>query len=216
MEHNCPHCGAPLPERAVFCPHCARDLHPRKTPRVPRPLRQRAVLGLLAAAALCVAAAGAAYLLHRPYVPQKFDSGSAGAVYYTLDETAYQLTVAWPNNRCEPAPDIYQSGRESDVTRWPSRLYVNYADTGADGWDEFSQQVASVHMEVEQDPRGASDLIAEDPINRDEYSPDAAMVSVLEFTGSLNTPEIADVLHELSQTTGDFRVLGNFVSNLEE
>ena len=37
----------------------------------------------------------------------------------------------------------------------------------------------------------------------------------LEFTGSLNTPEIADVLHELSQTTGDFRVLGNFVSNLE-
>lgn len=38
----------------------------------------------------------------------------------------------------------------------------------------------------------------------------------LEFTGNLNTPEIADVLHELSQTTGDFRVLGNFVSNLEE
>lgn len=38
----------------------------------------------------------------------------------------------------------------------------------------------------------------------------------LEFTGSLNTPEIADVLHELSQTTGDFRVLGNFVGNLEE
>lgn len=38
----------------------------------------------------------------------------------------------------------------------------------------------------------------------------------LEFTGNLNTPDIADVLHELSQTTGDFRVLGNFVSNLEE
>lgn len=37
----------------------------------------------------------------------------------------------------------------------------------------------------------------------------------LEFTGNLNSPEIADVLHELSQTTGDFRVLGNFVSNLE-
>lgn len=37
----------------------------------------------------------------------------------------------------------------------------------------------------------------------------------LEFTGNLNTPDIADVLHELSQTTGDFRVLGNFVSNLE-
>ena len=38
----------------------------------------------------------------------------------------------------------------------------------------------------------------------------------LEFTGNLNTPETGQVLHELAQTTGDFRVLGNFVSNLEE
>lgn len=36
----------------------------------------------------------------------------------------------------------------------------------------------------------------------------------LEFTGSLNDAVTADVLHELTQTTGDFRVLGNFKSNL--
>ena len=36
----------------------------------------------------------------------------------------------------------------------------------------------------------------------------------LEFTGSLTAPEMDGILHELSQTAADFRVLGNFVSNL--
>lgn len=36
----------------------------------------------------------------------------------------------------------------------------------------------------------------------------------LEFTGNLEQPDAADAIHELAQTTGDFRVLGNFKSNL--
>ena len=36
----------------------------------------------------------------------------------------------------------------------------------------------------------------------------------LEFNGHLDEGVTADVLHELAQTTGDFRVLGNFTSNL--
>lgn len=36
----------------------------------------------------------------------------------------------------------------------------------------------------------------------------------MEFTGSLDDSVTADVIHELAQTTGDFRVLGNFKSNL--
>lgn len=36
----------------------------------------------------------------------------------------------------------------------------------------------------------------------------------LEFTGSVAEEDTADALHELAQTTGDFRVLGNFKSNL--
>lgn len=36
----------------------------------------------------------------------------------------------------------------------------------------------------------------------------------LEFNGNLDEEVTADVLHELAQTTGDFRVLGNFKSNL--
>lgn len=37
----------------------------------------------------------------------------------------------------------------------------------------------------------------------------------LEFNGHLDQQVTDDVLHELAQTTGDFRVLGNFRSNLE-
>lgn len=36
----------------------------------------------------------------------------------------------------------------------------------------------------------------------------------LEFNGHLDEQATADALHELAQTTGDFRVLGNFKSNL--
>ncbi len=36
----------------------------------------------------------------------------------------------------------------------------------------------------------------------------------LEFTGSLSAPGMDGILRELSQTAADFRVLGNFVSNL--
>lgn len=36
----------------------------------------------------------------------------------------------------------------------------------------------------------------------------------LEFTGNLLAPEMNGILRELSQTAADFRVLGNFVSNL--
>ena len=37
----------------------------------------------------------------------------------------------------------------------------------------------------------------------------------LEFNGHLDQQVTTDVLHELAQTTGDFRVLGNFRSNLD-
>ena len=36
----------------------------------------------------------------------------------------------------------------------------------------------------------------------------------LEFTGALDDPAVGDALHELAQTTGEFRVLGWFPSNL--
>lgn len=191
MERTCPHCGAPLPEEAAFCPHCARDVHERKEPRVPVPMRRKALLVLLVLVVLAVLGGGM-YWAARPHVPQEYDG--VGEVHYTLDDTAYQILVAWPDDRCAPAPDIYQNGRAEESTRWPSRLYVNYKDTGADGWDTFSQQVEAVRVEVEQDENGASDLVAAEPTVRDRYSPDAAMVSTLDFTGDCGEPQVVWIL----------------------
>ncbi len=191
MERICPHCGTPLPDEAAFCPHCARNVRERKTQKIPIPLRRKVLLGLLALVVLA-ALGGGMYWTARPYVPQEYDG--IGEVYYTLDDTAYQILVAWPNDRCAPAPDIYQNGRAEETTRWPSRLYVNYKDTGADGWDVFSQQVDAVRVEVEQDENGASDLVAEEPTVRDDYSPDAAMVSTLDFAGDCGEPQVVWIL----------------------
>ena len=199
MGKKCPHCGAPLPDEAVFCPHCASDIHGRKTVREPYPMRKKALCALLMAVVLVCVAAGA-YFGSRPYVPQEFDGGGSGEVFYSIGDTEYQINVAWPNNRNDPAPDIFMSAGREQFCRWPSRLYVSDKATGADAWDEFSRYVASAHVEVVDDPNGTSKLTAAEPEVRDSYSPDAAMVSTLDFYGDCGAPQIVWVLE---MTNGD-------------
>ena len=47
-----------------------------------------------------------------------------------------------------------------------------------------------------------------------EMTGGVAVGDEVEFTGSLLDPAMEGILHELTQTTQDFRVLGNFPSNL--
>ena len=186
MEHKCPHCGADLPENAAFCPHCARNVHPRKKTKQPIPLQKKLIVGLLALAVVLAAGVGLWYV-NRPYVPQMYDG--VGEVYYKSGEKTYQLLVAWPNDRCMPAADINQSGAPDEQYRWPSRWYVNNAATGADAWTEFEPLVEQVTIEVVQDERASAPLSATDP-SHDDYSPDAAMVSYLDFTGGSGEPQV--------------------------
>ncbi|WP_165450504.1 zinc ribbon domain-containing protein [Intestinimonas massiliensis (ex Afouda et al. 2020)] len=186
QQQTCPHCGAPLPEGAVFCPHCARDVHPRKDTKRPAPLRKKLLAGLLALLVVIAAGAGIWYA-NRPYVPREYDG--VGEVYYETGGRTYQLLVAWPADRCAPAPDIYQYGREDDLTRWPSRFYVNDAANGADAWGEFEPLVEQVTVEVVQDENAGSTLTAESPA-QDENYPDAAGTSILEFDGLCGEPQV--------------------------
>ena len=187
MEHKCPHCGTDLPENAAFCPHCARDIHPRKQAKKPVPLLKKLVLGLLILAVVVAAGAGIWYF-NRPYVPQEYDA--LGEVYYETDGKTYQLLVAWPNDRSMPAPDIYQQGSPDEQYRWPSRWYVNDAVTGADAWEEFEPLVEKVTVEVVQDKNASDPLTAGEPSHQEDYSPDAAMVCSLDFTGNSEEPQI--------------------------
>ncbi len=189
MEQCCPHCDTPLPEDATFCPHCAQNTHKRKRVFRRIPLRRKLTLGLLVLVLLAAAGVGI-WWLNRPYVPQTYDSGDTGEVLYTIDGVDYQLLVAWPDDRTLPAPYIMQSGLADDVTRWPSRLYVNYQKDGSNGWTAFEPYVDTVTVEVEQDPAGKSELTAGEPAHRADYSPDAALLSSLDFTGDCGSPQV--------------------------
>ncbi len=188
MEHKCPHCGAELPENAAFCPHCAQDIHPRKQAKTATPLLKKLLVGLVI---LVVAAAvgGVIWYLNRPYVPQQYDE--LGEVYYERGDKTYQLLVAWPVDRTAPAPDIYQQGAPNEQYRWPSRWYVNDAATGADAWSEFEPLVEQVTVEVVPDENAAYPLTAGEPSHQADYSPDAAMVCSLDFTGNSGESQIA-------------------------
>lgn len=187
MEQKCPHCGADLLENAAFCPHCARDIHSRKKPGRPVPLQKKLLLGLLALVVVIAAGAGLWYL-NRPYAPQEFYG--VGEAYYESGDKTYQLLVAWPDDRTAPAADIYQTGAPDEQYRWPSRWYVNDAFTGTDAWEEFEPLVEAVTGEVVQDENAADPLTAGEPSHQEDYSPDAAMVSYLDFTGNSGEPQV--------------------------
>lgn len=189
-QQICPLCGANLPENAAFCPHCAQCTHPRKEVAAPSPLRNKLLLGLLALVVVIAAGVGIWYA-NRPYVPQEFDG--VGEVYYETGGKTYQLLVAWPADRCQAAPDIYQHGREDDLTRWPSRFYVNDAANGADGWRSFEPLVEAVTVEVVQDEAAAHTLTASEP-SHDENYPDVAGTSYLEFDGLCGEPQVVWVI----------------------
>ncbi|MGN8895425.1 zinc-ribbon domain-containing protein [Flavonifractor sp. HCP28S3_F3] len=189
-QQTCPHCGAALPENAAFCPHCAKDVHPRKDTGTPAPLQKKLLLGLLALAVVIAAGVGIWYL-NRPYVPREYDG--VGEVYYETGGKTYQLLVAWPDDRCQAAPDIYQYGRADDLTRWPSRFYVNDAANGTDGWSAFEPLVEAVTVEVIQDEDAGSALTAEAPTHDENY-PDTAGTSVLEFDGLCGETQVVWII----------------------
>lgn len=84
MEHNCPHCGAPLPEEASFCPHCARSLRTREPVAAPAHLWRKGLKWVLILVIVAAAALVGWALLHEP--PTGLPTGETTAVVLTEDE----------------------------------------------------------------------------------------------------------------------------------
>ena len=64
-QNLCPLCGAPLPDGAAFCPHCARSIKPRTRQKAPRPL-QKKFLHIAALAAALAVVVGGTWLYNPP------------------------------------------------------------------------------------------------------------------------------------------------------
>ena len=60
MEHNCPHCGAPLPEDASFCPRCTQSIRDRQPVKIPSHLWRKGLKWALVLV-LILAVAGGLY-----------------------------------------------------------------------------------------------------------------------------------------------------------
>lgn len=84
MEHNCPHCGAPLPADASFCPHCAQSIRTRKAAAVPSHLWRKGLKWVLLLVILAAAAVAGWVLLHDS--PTGLPAGETTAVVFQEDE----------------------------------------------------------------------------------------------------------------------------------
>ena len=181
MQHICPHCGAPLPEDAAFCPACARDVHTRKKARTPVPLRNKVLLaGLILI--LLAGGLGAAAWINRPYQPRSFEGD--GEVLYTDETGSYQLVLAYNETPYNPVPLVEQpmEPSEEDTSRFPCRLFIHRTDSGETLKEEFLNRTESVTVQFLQDADSPSPMTCSDPAP-DEASPDAALVTSLSFTG---------------------------------
>ena len=189
MERKCPHCGADLPEEASFCPHCARTVHRRKAAKAPVPMLKRALLGLLALVLLSAAAVG----LWLKLKPSTYDE--YGQVIYTAgDGAVYQVLLASGSDRFTPQPELTVSCEADGQYRMPSRLYINDSGSGEDANQAFLELVESVSAEFIHQEDSPSPMLCSQPACN-EALPDAALISLLDFTGESTPAELVWTLH---------------------
>ena len=94
MEHLCPHCGAPLPEDASFCPHCAQSVRTRKPAQVPAHLWRKGLKIAALVIVLAAAAAGLLALFLHNNAPTGMPEGEVHPVVLTEDEEGMVTVTA--------------------------------------------------------------------------------------------------------------------------
>lgn len=193
MDRSCPHCGATLPRNVSFCPHCARSLVSVQTIRGPSWFWRKF---------LCLAGAGAAataLILGIVFYFQPRTYDGFGQVTYTDGDGTYQLLLAFSNDRFAPEAGIAVEAETDGEYRMPSRLFINHVDTGANAGQIFLQKVDSVSAQFLQSPDSPSPMVCSQPEYRD-FAPQAAMVSLVDYTGR---SEPAELVWTLNMENGD-------------
>ena len=173
MEHQCPHCGGVLPEDAAFCPHCARDIHTRRSVQIPvrrwlRPLRRAVVLAVLAAVGTG---------LWLAFGPKAYDG--YGEVRYG----DYQVLLALNADSYAPAPEVTIQGEPEGQYRVPSRLFVNDIHTGEDASEAFLAQMKTVTAQFIGQEDSPSPFVCSQPAYN-PGAPECPLLSLIDFAGS--------------------------------
>lgn len=179
MEQKCPWCGEVLPEHAAFCPHCARDVHPRREVKKPVPLLKKLLLGLLALAVVIAVGTG----LWLAFGPRAYDG--YGEVLYG----DWQVLLTQNVDRYVPAPEMTIPGEPDGQYRVPSRLFVNDIHTGEDASEAFLAQVEAVTAEFTGQEDSSSPFLCSQPAYN-PGAPECPLLSLIDFTGESGTAEL--------------------------
>ena len=173
---QCPHCGASLPDAAVFCPHCAKSVNRRTILQPPRYIPGRVLrsaLVLLAVLALVLTA----WLCTRPKV---YDNGTA-EVIYTDDDGSYQLLLNYFGDRFQPMTDYSEELEEGTTSNKPSRLFINHVDTGVNAKEAFLRKVEAINVELLRGGDSPEPWQYTQP-QASDYDLEAASRSILTYT----------------------------------
>ncbi len=179
----CPYCGACLPAEASFCPHCAQMIRARQTVDIPSHLWRKALKWVAGAVILTALGVG----VYLGFTPSTYDA--YGEVTYTDADGTYQLLLTFQNERFTPQPEITEQAELDGEYRMPSRLFINHVGTGANAGMMFMQKVDTVCAEICQPEESVSPMVCSQPEYRD-FSPEAARVSLVDYTGRSDPAEL--------------------------
>lgn len=179
----CPHCGAPLPEGASFCPHCARSIRSRQAVKPPSRL-WRSALQRAAVLALVIAVVLALYVCCTPNTYDSF-----GQVTYTDADGTYQLLLTTSNDRFASPEELSLEAEPDQEYRIPCRLFINHVDSGANAGRIFMQKVDAASARLVQPEDSPWPMVCTQPEYRD-FSPEAAQVVLVNYTGRSSPAEL--------------------------
>ena len=196
MNLRCPHCGAPLPAGASFCPHCAQNLRPRREMDTPvrrwlKPLKRTLLLLVLAALGW------AGWLVYDALAPDVYEAW--GELTYNLNGNDYHLFLTC---RTDAVPEAAHTMQVEDggVYDRVSRLFVTHVDSGQDAGRAFFNQMDQFQTRVIQPPDSPSPVVCSLPIDpNDPY--DGLALTTLDFTGRSQGP--VEVEWTITMKNGD-------------
>ena len=190
MNRKCKYCGAKLHDQSSFCPYCFKSINERLTLKVPHCLRIRYLKFGLAGVILICLIIGICFIS----APQEYDSGTNGYVYYKDGDGEYQVLVSFSADRYEPVVERVLQVEADGEYRLPARLYINHKATGVNASGMFLQKVSHIEVQFVCKDSGGDPVTATEP-QPDDYAPEAAMVTYVDFTGKSKDGELIWTIH---------------------